>query len=72
MVYFTEQEKQIIELLELGFNNRKIAETLAISVHTVKIHITNIYRKLEVNNRVSAVVKIYKLKQEGVEFEHDA
>ena len=43
--------------LVLGKNNIEIAEDLIISVHTVKAHISNIFEKLEVTDRVQAVVK---------------
>lgn len=44
----TERERTILETAE-------ISEKLWVSEHTVKFHLTNIYRKLEVQNRASAV-----------------
>ncbi len=47
----TNREKEIILLLLKDFNNPQISKKLYISIHTVKKHITNIYQKLEINNR---------------------
>ena len=49
------REKQIIQLLSSGFTNDMIADKLCISIHTVKSHIYNIYRKISVKNRLQAV-----------------
>ena len=53
----TQREKEILKELVLGKNNVEIAKDLVISVHTVKAHISNIFEKLEVSDRVQAVVK---------------
>ncbi len=51
----TEQEMRVLRLIANGLSNREIAPRLAITGETVKFHIKNIYRKLEVNNRVQAL-----------------
>ena len=51
------REREIAELLIEGKSNREIAEILFISSNTVKTHVKNIYRKLEVKNRVQLVYK---------------
>jgi LuxR family maltose regulon positive regulatory protein len=53
----TERELEVLQLLAAGLNNRAMGEELIISVGTVKRHITNIYGKLGVANRVEAVTK---------------
>lgn len=51
----TKREIQVLELVAQGLSNREIALNLRISTHTVESHIKNIYRKLAVRNRSSAV-----------------
>ena len=51
----TPRETEIIELLAQGLANKQIAFDLEISEHTVKFHISSIYAKLGVTNRMEAV-----------------
>jgi len=53
----TEQELVVIRLLQQGRTNAMISNEVGISINTVKFHLKNIYRKLEVSNRVSAINK---------------
>lgn len=48
------QEQRVLHLLVTGHSNPEIARELIISVNTVKAHVQNVYRKLNVNNRVEA------------------
>lgn len=59
----TDREIEVLEYLSEGYTNKRIAETLFISPFTVKRHIENIYRKLQVQNRVELVDKA---KREGL------
>ena len=45
------REREILELLANGLTNREIAAALYISPHTVKNHVSSIYRKLGVDDR---------------------
>ena len=54
---FTEREREVLQLLLLGLNNKEISDKLYISNHTTKAHVASIYKKLGVSNRVQAVVK---------------
>lgn len=49
----TSKENEIANLLKQGYTNTDITNKLDISVNTVKTHIKNIYKKLNVNDRVS-------------------
>ena len=53
----TKSELDILEFLAKGFLYKEIADKKCISIDTVKKHISNIYRKLHVNNTVEAVNK---------------
>lgn len=48
------KERQLLALLTQGCSNDNIAHHLDISPHTVKTHFYNLYRKLQVHNRVQA------------------
>ena len=50
----------MLEHLGLGLEYREIAETLFISPATVRKHIENIYRKLQVNSKSEAVIRALK------------
>jgi len=51
----SDREIDVIKEIAGGASNKEIAEHLCISIATVKSHIINIYSKLQVNNRISAV-----------------
>ncbi len=51
----TLREIQVLELVEKQASNQEIAEELFVSLSTVKTHLRNIFRKLEVKNRSQAV-----------------
>ena len=49
------REIEILQALKTGASNRQIADTLFISLATVKTHLIHIYEKLGVDNRTAAV-----------------
>tara|TARA_R110001606_G_C15403849_1_gene653775 strand:+ start:11139 stop:12710 length:1572 start_codon:yes stop_codon:yes gene_type:complete len=51
----TEREFEILRLAVSDMNNKEIAETVFLSVHTVKFHLSKIYEKLGVNDRQAAL-----------------
>ncbi len=57
----TRRETEILQLMQNGRSNQEIADALVISIHTVKRHATNIYNKLEVNGRQTAIFRAIEL-----------
>jgi DNA-binding NarL/FixJ family response regulator len=55
---FTHREIEIIQHLQLGDTNKVIGRALGISECTVKIHIRNILRKVNANNRTQAAMRV--------------
>lgn len=52
----TNREMQVLRHVSMGMSNREIGKSLGISVETVKEHVQNILRKLNVNDRTQAAV----------------
>jgi DNA-binding NarL/FixJ family response regulator len=53
-IKLTKREKQILAMIRDSATNMDISEALGVSEHTVKSHLYNIYRKIEVRNRLEA------------------
>ena len=53
----TPREIEICKLLIKGYSQNEISEALNITIHTVKIHAKNIYRKLNVNNKIDLILR---------------
>lgn len=54
--FLTKRERSILQLLTYGQSNQQIAETLDISIKTVKNHVSSILKKMKVNDRTQAAV----------------
>lgn len=52
----TQRETQVLRHIALGLSNKEIAQSLTISVETVKEHVQNILRKIAVSDRTQAAV----------------
>jgi DNA-binding NarL/FixJ family response regulator len=50
----TRREREILELVAEGHSNAQLARMLWVTEQTVKFHLSNIYRKLDVSNRTEA------------------
>lgn len=52
----TDRERDVLQWIAKGMSNKQIASQLFISEETVKVHIRNLLRKLNVHSRVAATV----------------
>jgi two-component system response regulator DegU len=65
----TERERQIVNNVAVGLKNAEIGRKLAISEFTVKTHLTNIFQKLEIRDRVG--LTLYALRTGMVSLPED-
>ena len=52
----TNREREILAYIAAGESNKQIARSLDVAENTVKVHVQNVLKKLEVNSRVQAAV----------------
>ncbi len=57
----TARELTILQLIASGMTNQEIAVQLSLSVNTIKMYISQLYRKLDVNRRTEAVARSREL-----------
>lgn len=62
---FTAREMDVLCLLKRGYTNQRIADTLYLSLPTVKAYTGKIFKKLGVSGRSAAISKLYSELQEG-------
>jgi len=55
----TGQELEVLRLLALGNSNAELGRALFLSESTIKTHLSNMFRKLDVRDRVQAVIAAY-------------
>ncbi|MFI6082012.1 response regulator [Streptomyces sp. NPDC051217] len=55
--HLTDRERQVLDLLARGFNNRRIARELVLSEKTVRNHVSHVFAKLQVSDRAEAAVR---------------
>jgi DNA-binding NarL/FixJ family response regulator len=58
---FTSQQLRVLDMICRGLQNKHIAYQLDISVTTVKVHVSEILRKLNVRSRTEAIIALAKL-----------
>ena len=57
----TPRELEVLEMISAGATNAEAALRLHLSVHAIKFHLAQIYRRLGVANRTEAAVTYYRL-----------
>ena len=60
LMSLTPREREILILMAQGMSNQEIANELIVSATTVKTHVGNVLAKLDVRDRVQAVVVAYE------------
>jgi DNA-binding NarL/FixJ family response regulator len=61
----TDREMEVLDTVAKGWSNKEVSESLHISPHTVQVHLSNIFGKLNVKTRTEAV--LYAIRQGWVE-----
>ena len=51
------REREVLQLIAQGRTNREIAESLFVTEHTVKYHVTSLFNRLDVTSRAEAVAR---------------
>ena len=51
----SKRQKQVLDLISLGKSNQNIADDLGLTIPTIKMHVSAIFKKLNVKNRTEAV-----------------
>jgi len=54
---FSKREQDVMQLLCHGYANKEIAQSLNISINTVKTHVSKVFSKLDVHNRTEALAE---------------
>ena len=62
LLVLSDREQEILQFVATGLRNREIADKLGIAEKTVKNHVSNILKALQVNSRTEAAMKAVKAK----------
>jgi LuxR family transcriptional regulator, maltose regulon positive regulatory protein len=57
----TPREQELLKLVGAGLGNKQLADTLLISIPTVKWHLHNIFEKIDVKSRTAAIARARRL-----------
>ena len=63
----TPRELEVLEMISSGLTNAEAAKRLDLSIHGIKFHLTEIYRRLGVTNRTEAAVSYLRLKSDSAD-----
>lgn len=61
------REREVLQLVYEGLRNEEIAKKLNVSIHTVKVHLANIFYKLDIQNgRLELMARRIKELENGI------
>lgn len=60
-VHLTRRESEVLDFLIEGTANKDIAQALDVALPTIKLHVSNIFKKLNVKNRTQAALMAFEL-----------
>ena len=52
----SKREAEVAELVSTGLSNKEVADKLFVTEKTIKFHLTNIYRKMNISSRTQLIV----------------
>ena len=55
-ITITPKQKEVLFYLAQGYQNKEIAYKMGLSVSTIKLHLTGLYLRLNVKNRIEALI----------------
>ena len=61
VTHLTERQLQVLRLLAMGKSNKLICRELSLGEGTIKVHLSAIYRALNVTNRTEAAMEAQRL-----------
>jgi DNA-binding NarL/FixJ family response regulator len=60
----TRRQKDVLELMQTGLSNQAIADQLELTLPTIKMHVSALFKRLQVKNRTEAVAFYTKVQRE--------
>jgi two-component system response regulator DesR len=63
----TPRHVEVVKLISLGYSNHEIAQRLGVRPNTVKVHISEIFRRLGVRNRIEAIAQLAERDADGAD-----